>query len=75
MLAILAIIVVLGAYWWFHPAINIHSVDTWMFIAIVILLPLFLFLRTKSHIYKAGNEKVEKSEGKAKTFKRLSTSR
>lgn len=72
LLAILAIIVVLGAYWWFHPAINIHSVDTWMFIAIVILLPLFLFLRTKSHIYKAGNEKVEKSEGKAKTFKRLS---
>lgn len=72
LLAILAIIVVLGAYWWFHPAINIHSVDTWMFIAIVILLPLFLFLRTKSHIYKAGNEKVEKSEGKAKTFKRFS---
>ncbi len=72
MLAILAIIIVLGAYWWFHPPINIHSVDTWMFIAIVILLPLFLFFRTKSHTYKTGSEKVEKSTGKAKTFKRLS---
>ncbi len=72
LLAILAIIIVLGAYWWFHPPINIHSVDTWMFIAIVILLPLFLFFRTKSHTYKTGSEKVEKSTGKAKTFKRLS---
>ena len=43
-----------------------------MFIAIVILLPLFLFFRTKSHTYKTGSEKVEKSTGKAKTFKRLS---
>lgn len=72
LLAILAIIIVLGAYWWFHPPINIHSVDTWMFIAIVILLPLFLFFRTKSRTYKTGSEKVEKSTGKAKTFKRLS---
>ena len=72
LLAILAIIIVLGAYWWFHPPINIHSVDTWMFIAVVILLPLFLFFRTKSHTYKIGSEKVEKSTGKAKTFKRLS---
>lgn len=72
LLVILAIIVLLGAYWWFHPAINIHSVDTWMFVAIFVLLPLFMFFRTKSHTYKAGSEKVEKSEGKAKTFKRLS---
>ena len=63
LLAILAIIIVLGAYWWFHPPINIHCVDTWFFIAIVILLPLFLFFRTKSHTYKNGNEKVEQQHG------------
>lgn len=69
---IVILIVALIAYWWFHPPINIHSVDTWTFVAIFILLPLFLFFRVKSKNYADGTKKVAKSEGKAKTFRILS---
>ena len=70
---IVLIVVILAAYWWFHPPINIHSVDTWFFIAVFILLPTFLFFRVRSSNYKEGKGKrVERNEGKAKTFKVLS---
>lgn len=72
LLAIAVILAALAAYWWFHPAINIHSVDTWMFVAVFILLPLFLFFSNKSRSYKVGSAKVEKNAGKSKTFKWLS---
>ena len=52
--AIVIILVGLAAYWWFHPPINIHSTDTWMFVAVFILLPLFLLFWSKSHSYKNG---------------------
>ena len=67
--AIVIIFVGLAAYWWFHPPINIHSTDTWMFVAVFILLPLFLLFWSKSHSYKNGTGKVEPNEGKAKAFK------
>ncbi|BAK43637.1 hypothetical protein [Eggerthella sp. YY7918] len=67
--AIVIIIVGLIAYWWFHPPINIHSSDTWMFVGVFILLPLFLVLWSKSHAYKEGTSKVEPSESKAKVYK------
>ena len=70
--AILAAVVLAVAYWWFHPPINIHSVDTWLFVFIVILLPLYAFFRARSRAYKTGTTKVKASEGKAKTFKMLS---
>ena len=69
---IVAVIALAVAYWWFHPPINIHSVDTWMFVAVFILLPTFLFFRAKSRAYKNGTSKVSSSAGKAKTFKVLS---
>ena len=69
---IVAVIALLGAYWWFHPAINIHSMDTWFFVGLFILLPLFLIFKAKSAAYKNGTKKVSVSEGKAKTFKFLS---
>ena len=59
----------LAAYWWFHPPINIHSTDTWMFVAVFILLPLFLVFWSRSHSYKEGTAKVEANPGKAKAFK------
>ncbi len=71
-LVIVLLIVLAAAYWWFHPPINIHSTDTWVFVAIFILLPIFLVLWTKSKNYSVGTEKVDKNEGKAKTFKVLS---
>lgn len=67
--AIVILLIGLGAYWWFHPPINIHSTDTWMFIGIFILLPLFLLFWGKSHSYKAGTDKVEPNAGKSKAFK------
>lgn len=70
---IVLVVVILAAYWWFHPPINIHSIDTWFFIAVFILLPTFLFFRVRSSNYKEGKGKrVERNEGKAKTFKVLS---
>lgn len=68
-LAILLIAVLLVAYWWFHPPINIHSTDTWLFVAVFVLLPLFVFWRAKSRTYETGNSKVDPSRTKAKAFK------
>ena len=67
--AIVIIFVGLAAYWWFHPPINIHSTDTWMFVAVFILLPLFLLFWSRSYSYKNGTSKVEPNAGKAKAFK------
>ena len=66
---IVVIIVLLVAYWWFHPPISINSVDTWLFVAIFILLPLFIFFSGKSRAYRKGTKKVEASLGKSKAFK------
>ena len=68
-LAILLIVVLLVAYWWFHPPINIHSTDTWLFVAVFVLLPLIVFWRAKSRTYETGNSKVDPSRTKAKAFK------
>ncbi len=67
--AIVIIVIGLAAYWWFHPPINIHSTDTWMFVAIFILLPLFLVFWSRSRSYETGTSKVDPSAGKAKAFK------
>lgn len=71
-LAIVIIVAGLIAYWWFHPPINIHSTDTWYFVAIFVLLPLFLVLFARSNAYKKGTKKIVRNEGRAKRFKWLS---
>lgn len=72
LLIIVALLVIAGAYWWFHPAINIHSTDFWTFVFIVILLPVFLFFWMKSKQYRTGTKEITQNEGKAKTFRALS---
>ncbi|MEG0477054.1 MAG: Tat pathway signal sequence [Raoultibacter sp.] len=69
---IVALIVAAVAYWWFHPAINIQSTDTWFFVGVFVLLPLFLVFIGRSMAYKNGTAKLTASEGKAKVFKGLS---
>ncbi|MEG1751277.1 MAG: Tat pathway signal sequence [Raoultibacter sp.] len=69
---VIAVIVAAVAYWWFHPAINIHSTDTWFFVGVFILLPLFLVFAGRSAAYKNGTAKITSSESKAKVFKGLS---
>lgn len=71
-LAIVLLAIVAFAYWWFHPPINIHSVDTWYFVVIFILLPIFLVLFTRHKAYQGGTAKIEPSPKKAKRFKVLS---
>ena len=70
--AIVLVVAILALYWWFHPPINIQSTDTWWFVAIVVLLPIFVFLRFRSQSYREGTAKIARSEAKAHTFKRLS---
>ena len=72
LIIVLALLVIAGAYWWFHPAINIHSKDVGGFVFIVIQLPLFHVLMKSSKQYQTGTKEVTKNEGKAKTFRILS---
>ena len=69
---IVGLVILYCAYWWFHPPISINSKDTWLFVAIFILLPVFLFFRARSQGYASGTEKLEKSEAKSKRFRILS---
>lgn len=69
---IVAVLIILAAYWWFHPPISINSIDCWMFVAILVLAPCFLFFRSRSRRYETGDSKVDPRPGKAKTFKWLS---
>lgn len=70
-LAVVILIVAAFCYWWFHPPINIHSVDLWMFLAIFVLFPSFLVFFIFHQIYERGMGKREKNEKKAKRFKGL----
>lgn len=70
--AIVIVLVVAFCYWWFHPAINIHSADMWLFITIVILLPSFLILRSRSNSAYNGSLEEPPDEQRAAKFKKLS---
>lgn len=69
--AVVILIIAAFCYWWFHPPINIHSVDLWMFLAIFVLFPSFLVFFIFHQIYQRGMGKREKSEKKAKRYKGL----
>ena len=69
---IVAVITLLFLYWWFHPPINLHSQDTWMFILVFIAAPLFLILHGRRRAYEKGSGKREASPKKATTYKFLS---
>lgn len=70
-LAVVILIVAAFCYWWFHPPINIHSVDLWMFLAIFVLFPSFLVFFIFHQIYERGMGKREKNEKKSKRFNGL----
>ncbi len=70
-LAIVIVLVGLASYWWFHPPISINSIDTWNFVGLFVLLPLFLIFWSRSITYKRGSAKIKKNEAKAKKFKIL----
>ena len=68
---ILIVPVILGAYWWFHPALNIQNPDLWVFVSIFVLLPSYVLLKSRSQTYKAGSKKLKASQQKSVLFSRL----
>ena len=42
-LAIVAVIALVFCYWWFHPAINLHSTQVWDWIILIALVAIALF--------------------------------
>lgn len=70
-LVVIVVLVALFCYWWFHPPINIHSVDLWFFLGIFVLAPSFLVFFIYRQIYARGMGKREKNEKKSNLFKRL----
>ena len=52
-LGVVAVVVLAGCYWWFHPAINLHSTQVWewiLLICAVAAVVLWVFsLRTEKH--------------------------
>ena len=52
-LGVVALVVLAGCYWWFHPAINLHSTQVWewiLLICAVAAVVLWVFsLRTQKH--------------------------
>ncbi len=70
-LGIVILLIAAFCYWWFHPPINIHSLDLWLFVGIFILFPSFLVFFIFYQIYDRGMGKREKSERKSKRFRHL----
>ncbi len=70
--AVVLLIVLAFCYWWFHPAINIHSIDLWLFVCILIMLPMFLVFRAYKTMYGQGTNNHSKNPKKSLKFKRLS---
>ncbi len=70
-LGVVILIIAAFCYWWFHPPINVHSLDLWLFVGIFILFPSFLIFFIFYQIYDRGMGKREKSERKSKRFRRL----
>ena len=61
--AIVFVIVLAAAYWWFHPAINIQSQDTWLGILVVAVV---LFMGFRAAALRQGL-KAKKAETSAAT--------
>jgi len=68
---IVLLVVIAVAYWWFHPPINVHSADTWMFITIFILAPIWIALKVRSSSHRRGTGKLLPNANKATVFSRL----
>lgn len=68
--AVVLVLVLALAYWWFHPAINIQSIDLWGFLIVILALVTFVLFVFRQ-IYQTGMGKREKSPKKVKLFSGL----
>ena len=72
--AIILILVLGGAYWWFHPPINWHSVDLWFFVGIFVLLPLWIFFTSRRmRAKKEGDARDADTVTKTKAARQANT--
>lgn len=69
-IAAVALIVLGCAYWWFHPALNIHNPDIWALL-FPLAIALFVLFRSARATYEKGGGSHEPSPSKAKLFKGL----
>ena len=58
-------------YWWFHPPINLHSLEFWEFLAIGVLLPAIIVLYLLRRMNEAPKGKSGGNPKKAKLYSRL----
>ncbi|MCH4184749.1 MAG: Tat pathway signal sequence [Eggerthellaceae bacterium] len=66
--AIALILIIAGAYWWFHPPLSIYSVDCWMFAFVFIVLPLFIVLRSMHKRYDRGDARHHSNAKRARAY-------
>ncbi|MBQ6586690.1 MAG: Tat pathway signal sequence [Coriobacteriales bacterium] len=72
MWGILAVLIILALYWWFHPTLNLHSERLWYFVGFFILLPCFLYFRLQTARWTQGTAKKAADPTKADRYKHLS---
>lgn len=70
--AIIALLLIYFIYWLFHPALNIHSSGLWLFVCLIIMLPLFYRFHSRSKQAKADGETDVSRQEEAKRYRRLS---
>ena len=58
-------------YWWFHPPINLHSLEFWEFLAIGVLLPAIIVLYLLRRMNEVPKGKSGGNPKKAKLYSRL----
>lgn len=65
------LVLLVFCYWWFHPPINLHSLEFWEFLAIGVLLPAIIVLYLLRRMNEAPKGKSGGNPKKAKLYSRL----
>ncbi|MGI6217560.1 MAG: Tat pathway signal sequence [Coriobacteriales bacterium] len=68
---IVLVAIVLFCYWWFHPPLNFQSGDVWWFLAIFVMLPLWLVFKGWQSTYTRGTNNHPENPKKANKYKKL----
>lgn len=70
-LVIALLLVAAFSYWWFHPAINIHSSDLWWFLVVFICIPAFMIFFILSRTSAKKGETNISYQKRSRAFRRL----
>ena len=67
----IAVVVIAFLYWLFHPSLNIHNPNLWIFVCIVVMLPMWLIFRGWRSTYEKGTPAHPQDSRKAKKYGKL----